>query len=763
MRNGIFFKHILSILIQRTIPVIMYKLLLLFVLIHVCPAYAGELEVPRVVIALYDSRVTPKIQLSLAHSLAEMPLNHLGLKLEYYDVNSALPAIAAREDVRGVLSWFNTETRLNDPEKYLKWAALAVDAGKKFVILGNPGFYENSQGKASSVNSINFFLKKLGLYTRLEWVNLTYKTTLTYPTQAMFLPGKTITGIKPSYVQMLLLDKSVTSHLKATTGTKESQMVVTSPHGGYVADGYSHAAHDGKDEEIAQWYLNPFTFFGEAFATDDMPKPDTTTLAGRRIFYSHIDGDGWNNYSQIEAYKKNRLLSSAVIMERVAKAYPDLPLTLTVIAADIDPNWSGSAESRKVAKDFFALPNVEAGSHTYSHPFSWAFFEDGNWQKEQPYLHLYPDGSWGDGKETSFAHLLSSQKPKGDATGGLPHGYTTPRAYAKEPFDINKEITGAIAMLTPLLPAGKKIELITWPGDCSPWEGAISLARKAGVHNINGGDSRFDPEYPSYASVAPIGRMVGKEQQIYASSSNENTYTELWNGRFYGFKYLVESLKNTESPVRIKPLNIYYHIYSGEKQAGLNAVLSNLNYASAQEITPVTARQFTNIAMGFYSTIFTPLGNNSWRVSQRGDLDTIRFDHANRKTVDFTRSSGVVGQRHFQGSLYIYLDKTVRSPVIALKETVLSRKEAAATPPYLVDGRWQVRELVQKAQSFAFIAEGFGKGEMRWQVPASGRYRISVGNSQKIVRVGDSRVLSFIVQHLAVNSPVKIAVEKLGS
>jgi len=45
-----------------------------------------------------------------------------------------------------------------------------------------------------------------------------------------------------------------------------------------------------------------------------VPKPDTTTLAGRRIYYSHIDGDGWKELTiyrakdggtQIEIFKFN--------------------------------------------------------------------------------------------------------------------------------------------------------------------------------------------------------------------------------------------------------------------------------------------------------------------------------------------------------------------------------------------------------------------------------------------------------------------------
>ncbi len=723
-------------------------LILLFFLFLPIPANADALPLARTVIAFYDSKVTSMEQ-SMAHSMAEMPLNHLGIILEYHDIQAPLPAVSQRSDVRGVLSWFTTETRIPHPERYLRWAAEMVDAGKQFVILGNPAFFEDSKGKPTPLSSINFFLHRLGLHTNLSWVNFTYSTTLSVQEASMFLPGKQINGIKPAYLIVDVLDSQVTAVLRSDG----NPLVLTGPHGGYVADGYSHSFHDTKEEEIRQWYINPFRFFSRAFATDSLPKPDTTTLAGRRIFYSHIDGDGWNNYSQIEAYKKRHMLASEVIMERVAKAYPDLPLTLTLIGADIDPAWSGTPESSRVAKAFFALPNIEAGSHTYSHPFYWQFFASGDWRKEYPYLDRYPDGGW----ESESTRLLWEKTAPSE--GELPHGYTTPRAYARKPFDINREVAGSVAAITPLLPAGKKVEILNWPGNCLPWEQAVALTRQAGLHNINGGDSRFDSEYPSYASVAPIGRRVGKELQIYASSSNENTYTDLWNGRFYGFTLLKTSLKNTETPVRIKPLNIYYHIYSGEKLAGLHAVLSNLDYARAQPVAPIPASQFAAIAEGFYSTKLIPLGENSWRVTQRGALNTLRFDHATLQTVDLARSSGVIGQRHFQGSLYVYLDQAATSPVVTLKPLPLSGQEADSPNPYLIESRWQISGLTHKDTGFRFTTTGFGAGDMRWHVPEDGSYQVRAGG-YRLVATAKQKQLALQLDLLALQ-PLEIIVEKI--
>ena len=132
----------------------------------------------------------------------------------------------------------------------------------------------------------------------------------------------------------------------------------------------------------------------------------------------------------------------------------------------------------------------------------------------------------------------------------------TPRAYANFPFDIKKEVQGSIDKVNSILPENKKVKIIMWSGNCSPWDAVIRASRVAGVQNINGGDTMFDPQPPDYANVAPIGRPVGNERQIYASSSNEIPYTNEWTKNFNSYSHLKETMINTELPIRLKPIKI---------------------------------------------------------------------------------------------------------------------------------------------------------------------------------------------------------------
>jgi hypothetical protein len=163
-------------------------------------------------------------------------------------------------------------------------------------------------------------------------------------------------------------------------------------------------------------------------------------------------------------------------------------------------------------------------------------------------------------------------------------------------------------------------------------------------------------------------------------------------------------------------------------------LLSNIEYAREQDIAPVSVSHYTHIAEGFYDATITQLAPEVWRIDNRGALETIRLDHRSLQSVDFSRSKGVVGQRYFQGSLYVYLDAAVNQPVIALKDNPDYFEPPRESAPYLVESRWEISNVRPRQNGVDFTARGFGNGEMIWHMPSSGSYRVSVdnGNEQNI-------------------------------
>jgi hypothetical protein len=715
---------------------------------------AGGAWLPRKVVALYNGVEEPRLRSSAVHQFVAMPLNWLGLVVEFRDASRPLPPVWDDPDVLGVVSWFPSPA-LPRPAEYLDWAERVLASGRRFVLLGDLGV----AGDKVPPGRVERFYASLGLRYGGGWSPVTYDTELVLADPALTGFERALDGPLPPFELFAPADPSARTYLKARRpaagGAEESHLVVVTRAGGFVAPGYAHFRDPAT--LVSQWYVDPFAFFERALGLAGRPVPDVTTLSGRRMYYSHVDGDGWLNRSQAVPVPKGEEApyASEVILDRAVAPYPDLPVTVAPIAAELDPAWGGSEEARRIARALFALPQVEPASHTYTHPFQWDFFEDYAPGKEAPFAGLYGDGALhGD-------HDAAADDAPPPA-GGLRPGYRLPRAYGGRPFDLDQEMRGAADHIALYAPPGKRVGLVQWSGDTSPFEGAVAAARRAGLANINGGDSRLDSEYPSVSYLAPVGRPVGAEVQVYASASNENTYTGLWTGRYFGFRDLRESMDNTERPRRLKPINLYYHMYSGERAASLKALLANLAHVRAQEICPVPTGRYVSAARGFFTLRLAGVGERSWRVSDRGGLHTLRFPATDgaegaEVEVDLDRSPGVIGQRVHQGQLYVALDPAAAEPVVTLR----ARVPGPPARPELVQSRWEVSALETTPDGFAFTAQGFGPGETEWRVPAPGRYAVAVGPARIEAVAGPDGRLAAVLGD-GTGEPVRVGVRRIA-
>src|SRR5262249_27095960 len=133
---------------------------------------------------------------------------------------------------------------------------------------------------------------------------------------------------------------------------------------------------------------------------------------------SQIDGDGWNNVSEIPSYNKTGTLSAEVIRKEILEPYRDFAFDVGLITAETDINCYGVQNSESVARAIFALPNVEPSSHTHSHPVFWRFFSHYTLEKENPFLKLYPP------RPIPTASMLGTIKAK--LEGGFGEGTGAP-------------------------------------------------------------------------------------------------------------------------------------------------------------------------------------------------------------------------------------------------------------------------------------------------------------------------------------------------
>jgi polysaccharide biosynthesis protein PelA len=471
------------------------------------------------------------------------------------------------------------------------------------------------------------------------------------------------------------------------------------------------------------WMLNPFQFFRLALGDERFPIPDVTTISGRRLYFSQIDGDGWNNITEVESYHEQQTLSSEVILREAIAPYPDLPVSVGLIAGDAQPFFGGTAGAAKIARALFALPQVEVASHTHTHPYNWGFFEQYSRAKEEQMVANYRPPTQPIRERVSELLLKAAGKPYTNSRYDPYIAGTDdlPRTYLRKPFDLELEVRGALKFSEGLAPPGKRAKLYQWSGDTTPFEGAVRATREAGARNINGGDSRLDREYPSVAYVPSIARPVGRERQIYAVNSNENTYTNEWTGPYAGQMMLEHTLRNTDAPRRLKGFNLYYHMYSGEKQAALAAIKRFLDMARSTEVIPIAASDYAAVADDYFTTEIEQVELFAWAVKARGAMQTVRFDEAEQLTVDLARSTGVMGSNRHEGSLYVTLDPAIDRAVVSLRARAAALAETTPAPGTqdssgplvsLVHSRWQLSNMQTAECRTTFAANGFGAGDL---------------------------------------------------
>lgn len=755
------------------------------------PVVAAEGQlVPRKVIGIYDNKNEGDPRFTQIHRLLEMPLNHLGFDVVYRDASQEKwPEIT--DDVYAVVVWLHPDSKIKDADAWLNWLGKVLDQHKKLIILGDLYVSDAFRTSSGGMHKINEVLHRIGVQDTNQWVSVTYDASLLYRDPSMVDFERSYGGNLPAYMGTSAYGDEAKSHLKISSTHHDgivSDLVITHPNGAYAAQGYILYEQRTSKEEILywQWYINPFKFLHTVLQDSSIPKPDVTTLNGRRIFYSHMDGDGWNNLTELEEYAGKKILSAEVILEKVIKAYPGLPFTIGITVSEMLKECYGVPKSQAVAQKIFAMPNVEPASHTYSHPLYWGFFADGNADKEKPFLEKYPHppyerffvSRWIDEVVSSEkkSHLQDSvisapaRSTNKDPLIGIRTPYITeeeilkdygiPRSFACDPFDEKKEVDGSINFVNRLA-APKKVKLYQWSGDTKPFESVLRRVRSHGIYNINGGGSRFDTEYPSYTSVSSIGTLVGEERQIYSSNTNENDYTDFWTDRFFGFKFLQTTVTNTEMPVRVHPFNVYFHSYSGQKQASLNALKENLDYAVNLRLAPLSASEYAAIASSFYDTELKQLAPMKWEIKNRNALQTIRFDRATLLSVDFEQSKGVLGQKHFQGSLYIALDPSEDNPIIALNKNNGFVTYAPARNPYLIESNWKINGLQYVNNKLIFSAAGLGMADMLWKQPATGSFMVKVRSKRKTIYKNVLSTDSEGVLRLAFpgnNAPVNVTV-----
>lgn len=531
---------------------------------------------------------------SEAVRLGSMPLNYLGYVPEYVDL-AHLPDKIPQGLYAGVVVWLTARGSNAEVNRLGEWLGKRKAEGLPFALVNYiEALTQTPLGRTLGVTTASA-PDGLGAGTVVQQAAMMGFERQPRPDADDFQP---------------LAIREGEPLLTISRGKQRQVGAAITPWGGFVRLPY--AAVTLASDQDARWVIDPFAFFRAALRLPDMPVPDPTTMSGRRMFLVHMDGDGFVSRSELPGNP----YAGAVVRDRVVRKY-NLPMTISVIEAEVAPHGLYPKDSPRleaIARDIFAAPNVQIASHSYSHPF--------NWQKAE-------NVEAGDGEGFSL---------------NVP-GYH---------FDVQREVEGSIRYIeSRLAPANKKVALFLWTGDCAPGRDALEWTERLGVLNMNGGDTDITRSRNTLTQVEGLGLDKSGLFQVFAPNQNENVYTNLWTGPFYGFERVIETFELTESPRRLKPINIYFHTYLTTKTAGMQSLDKVFAWALRQETTPVYAAEYARIVLEFRRTAIarTPEG---WRI-RGADLGRTLRAPLSLGTPDLRAGSAVAGYKREAQAQYIHL------------------------------------------------------------------------------------------------------------
>ena len=558
----------------------------------------GQREaMPRRIAVLYDGREGPSLNFTIPHRFLEMPLNHLGYTAEYFDINQELPRNLYGDRYAGAVTWLKSAPLR--AREVSAWLLLQIERGLPLAMLDHFPLLTDSRT-----------LRQAGLSAVPPPAAGQVRIARADP---MF-QGEAPLRADRAQVWPLRLDAGTPLIEVADSANATFAAAALTPWGGYITEPFVMSTVPGT--EMMRWHVDPFAFLAAALRLPAMPVPDVTTENGRRLLLAHIDGDGFPSRAEYPGSP----LAAQVLYDEILTRFR-IPHSVSVIEAEVAPHGlhpQDSAEMEAIARRIYALPHVEVASHSFSHPFRW----------DSTVRH----GVFRDAEADQEYHL------------SVP-GYT---------FDIRREIVGSLAYLRQrLAPRDKPVRLFFWTGDTAPGEEALRVAHEAQVLGINGGNTFINRSNPSLSAVTSIGIRKGRFFQVYAPVTNENIYTNLWRGPFYGYRRVIETFEMTESPRRLKPIGIYYHVYSGTKKAALSALTEVYRWALDQHPHPVHASEYVLKADEF-ARLAIARESGGWRIRGEGNLRTVRVPRE-LGYPDIAASRKVAGYKDASDGRYVHL------------------------------------------------------------------------------------------------------------
>ncbi|MBB72536.1 MAG: hypothetical protein CMF50_09085 [Legionellales bacterium] len=629
----------------------------LALLVIIVPAYGQELRNvdadpggnpstgvshdPREILVIYDSTQADSIANTQPVLYGATPLNYMGYVPIYQSVQDPLPQGSLKGKYAGIIVWVNNDYA-GIKQNLRTWLVRQKNNDIPIAFINFFGFPVGTRGLDP------FDITTGTQVPSPKRINVTYSSDMMGYEMQPYPEANNYQPLKPSAASKVLLQ------ISDEAGHKSDVAAIT-PWGGYVLYPFAITFINQDD---ARWVINPFAFFKQALRLKEKPVADTTTENGRRLMLVHVDGDAFISRTE---WDPNMYAGEA--MEKDIFEKYQIPTTVSVITGEIAKNGlypEASEELMNIARSTYRLPWVEIASHSYSHPYLWQQIEK------------------------------NPAQYSGDPLYNLP--------IPDYKFNLNDEITGTIDFINKYLaPPNKKTKMFLWTGDTDPSAAAVALTYKDKVGNMNGGDTIITDAHKTLTLVAPLGVPKGDYFQVYAPAQNENVYTNSWTGPFYGYKRAIQTFKLTDKPMRLKPIDIYYHYYSATKVASMKALKTVYDWALTQPTLNIFASEYFQKVLDFNKLTINKT-DQGWLVKDNGNLRELRSPKS-LGYPDLNKSKNIIGYHPHESNYYIHLGPAA--------ESLLVYNSNKPKQPYLATANGFVDQFVRDGKTINMKLHGY--------------------------------------------------------
>ena len=650
------------------------------------------------VVALFDGSIIKDVRDTPIHNFLELPLNYLGYKVIYLDA-SAIESFALPDNTAAILSWFAASVPHGmEANRWRLEATTKCGYKPKQIVLGHDGmeFGESDVRDA--------------LWARLGLSSQSWERAIGHLSRVAAADSDLV-GFEEDYIigvgayPILQALPGTRSYLtvEAQAGGDRTDLLTIGPGGAYVHDSATVRYDPRLDAHF--WVLNPFAMIETALGSEPYPIADTTTVLGSRAFFATVHSDGWLEPEPSRFFGENVEIAGEILLRQIIVPFPEIPTTVSVLFGDFVPELSGPMGERgkQAALAVYAQPQVNSGTTGHDLVRNWEWV--------------------GNAGDTSAVAASQSKTEKGAMVSGAVRALgelfavnvdaAALRKYAALDFSVAKEITGALGTLSEVAQSRGLAPVFLWTANSRPTEDALRAVKDAGAISIGGGRDPNHPETPVLSSLLPQAARVGSELQVNAALAGDAAYTGHWARDQIGLHFLRQTLDLTETPRRLKPFHLNYSARSAVHFATRSAITQYLELARGGSYIPLPVNDYVAAVEGFESVTFLREGDMRWRVLDRGGLQTLRFDHAEKLALDMSQSDGVVGAIRKVGSLYVSLDPSVQTPLVALTD------DANPTGLLLAPGQLAiaksnriVTEIAKTQCALTFDVDGTGAAQL---------------------------------------------------